>query len=288
MIASVSKGQDLKQLAPVVGTVFQYAHEARMRNWYGGAGGVCEWIISDSIDAQDTVVMSVLSVNVVPGDSVLWIAFDRGSDTAHCSIHQTRDSISKHPFRIDDPFIGSFDASKSFDATIEFNTRNITLWRSSKQDRVSILIDPPSSPSGSLSYFSFSPDLGWYYEGSQFDGAWTLPAPGKGPQKLDGHSCRENRYRLLFAETPMKRVEIEQLSKERVWFDGFNLIAQGFQNIKTLKILDPLGRPVRSWQLAASDGPREITLNVADVPSGVYFLRLQGGGVDEVRKVLIR
>jgi hypothetical protein len=54
-----------------------------------------------------------------------------------------------------------------------------------------------------------------------------------------------------------------------------------------ISLLDPLGRPIRSWQLAASDGPREITLNVADVPSGVYFVRLQGGGVDEVKRVAI-
>jgi hypothetical protein len=60
-----------------------------------------------------------------------------------------------------------------------------------------------------------------------------------------------------------------------------------FDSERDLTLLDPLGRPVRSWQLTASDGPREITLNVADVPSGVYFLRLSGNGVDEVRRVAI-
>jgi hypothetical protein len=55
----------------------------------------------------------------------------------------------------------------------------------------------------------------------------------------------------------------------------------------TADLLDPLGRPIRSWQMPIESGERQITLNVADVPSGVYFLRVSGGGIDEVKKVAI-
>ncbi|MDP4198014.1 MAG: hypothetical protein Q8922_01135 [Bacteroidota bacterium] len=34
-------------------------------------------------------------------------------------------------------------------------------------------------------------------------------------------------------------------------------------------------------------GPRQITLNVADVPSGMYFLRLSAPGIEQVQKVCI-
>jgi hypothetical protein len=70
---------------------------------------------------------------------------------------------------------------------------------------------------------------------------------------------------------------------------GFILISRSSEFTITchVALLDALGRPVRSWQLAATDGPREITLNVSDAPSGVYFLRLQGDGVDEVKRVAI-
>jgi len=54
-----------------------------------------------------------------------------------------------------------------------------------------------------------------------------------------------------------------------------------------LFLLDPLGRPIRTWQMPVEAGEQQITLNVADVPSGVYFLRVSGGGVDEVKRVAI-
>jgi hypothetical protein len=55
----------------------------------------------------------------------------------------------------------------------------------------------------------------------------------------------------------------------------------------SIGLLDPLGRPVHSWQMPVEAGERRITLNVADVPSGVCFLRVSGGGVDEVKRVAI-
>ena len=54
-----------------------------------------------------------------------------------------------------------------------------------------------------------------------------------------------------------------------------------------ITLSDLLGRPIHSWQLPIEAGPRQITLNVADVPSGIYFLKLTAPEVEEVRKVVI-
>ena len=56
---------------------------------------------------------------------------------------------------------------------------------------------------------------------------------------------------------------------------------------QNFSLLDPLGRPIRSWQMPVDAGERQITLNVADVPSGVYFLRISAPGMEEMRKVVI-
>ena len=48
-----------------------------------------------------------------------------------------------------------------------------------------------------------------------------------------------------------------------------------------------LGRSIRSWQLEVAAGESQVHLNVADVPSGVYFLRVSGTGVEEVKRVCI-
>ncbi|MFI5202663.1 MAG: T9SS type A sorting domain-containing protein, partial [Candidatus Kapaibacterium sp.] len=53
-----------------------------------------------------------------------------------------------------------------------------------------------------------------------------------------------------------------------------------------ITLMDLLGRVVNAWQFPGS-GSRDVTLNVADVPSGIYFLRVSGSGMDKVKKVCI-
>ncbi len=55
----------------------------------------------------------------------------------------------------------------------------------------------------------------------------------------------------------------------------------------TIQLLDPLARPIRAWSLDVAAGESQVHLNVADVPSGVYFLRVSAAGMEEVRKVVI-
>ena len=73
--------------------------------------------------------------------------------------------------------------------------------------------------------------------------------------------------------------------------DGGNVLglemALGAARSILVGLIDPLGRPIHSWPLEVSAGETQVHLNVADVPSGVYFLRVSAAGMEEVRKVVI-
>ena len=69
-------------------------------------------------------------------------------------------------------------------------------------------------------------------------------------------------------------------------FLGIDIRLQS-NEVLELTLLDPLARPIRSWSLDVASGESQVHLNVADVPSGVYFLKFSAPGVEEVRKVVI-
>jgi len=97
---------------------------------------------------------------------------------------------------------------------------------------------------------------------------------------------------LVAVITPSSGVKHETASASSVLFvsdEGIlhALIEIPMTNETKFSLLDPLGRPIRTWQMPVDAGERQITLNVADVPSGVYFLRISTPGVEEMRKVVI-
>ncbi|MEF8794850.1 MAG: T9SS type A sorting domain-containing protein [Salinivenus sp.] len=55
----------------------------------------------------------------------------------------------------------------------------------------------------------------------------------------------------------------------------------------TLRLYDTLGRQVRSMTVAAEAGRHEVQLDVQDLASGVYFLRLQGGDTVRARRLTV-
>ncbi|WP_169577941.1 T9SS type A sorting domain-containing protein [Salisaeta longa] len=54
-----------------------------------------------------------------------------------------------------------------------------------------------------------------------------------------------------------------------------------------LRLYDVLGRQVRTVRAAAGPGRHELTLDVQDLASGVYFLRLQAGGQVQTQKLTV-
>ena len=70
--------------------------------------------------------------------------------------------------------------------------------------------------------------------------------------------------------------------------DGALLLTLHSNNSATaVQLVDPLGRIVRAWEIPIGAGDEHVTVNVADVASGVYFLRVSAAGMEEVRKVVI-
>ena len=127
----------------------------------------------------------------------------------------------------------------------------------------------------------YSPGLRWIVSYDFFRG-YPLSSGGLrweyGGQTLMAAATRMN--------SGVKRVAADE-NKYAIPMRGGFISLPILDNIDELLLFDPLGRTVRSWQLPAESGPREITLNVADLPSGVYFLRISSPGADEVKKVAI-
>jgi hypothetical protein len=55
----------------------------------------------------------------------------------------------------------------------------------------------------------------------------------------------------------------------------------------TLRLYDMLGREVQTIVNAKKDGRHKTILNVSDLPSGTYFLRLQAGGTTKTQKLTV-
>jgi hypothetical protein len=130
---------------------------------------------------------------------------------------------------------------------------------------------------------NFSPELGWFVSMQGCNAQLDLQTA------LD----YENWYVNLISATKVERGVESYPSASAVSFLKYqsNLLEFNYYGTANghsiCRLLDPLGRPIQSWQMPIESGERQIALNVADVPSGVYFLRVSGDGIDEVKKVAI-
>ena len=123
---------------------------------------------------------------------------------------------------------------------------------------------------------AFLPTLGWFLSLAGYE--------SNGPCTSQ---CLEETWTLslISASKVHSIVQSESHSKMRLLAKGGLLQLENVE-ASNITLMDLLGRVVNSWQFPLS-GPREITLNVADVPTGIYFLRISGKGMDEVKKVCI-
>ena len=130
---------------------------------------------------------------------------------------------------------------------------------------------------------SYSPELRWFYR-LNFDVENLTTDPG-GYQYGD---IFHYHYSLRSALSSIS----EGIAKLPVTirYDGRERLLR-IDNVRAsfnrATLLDALGRSVRFWRLSGGDGPREIALSVAEVSTGIYFLRLQGDQFDDVNRVSI-
>lgn len=127
------------------------------------------------------------------------------------------------------------------------------------------------SASGTL----FLPTIGWFFSLSGYGGVCT------------GYCTFETWTMSLIAAIKTNMgIPLHSVSNMQLYSNG-GLLVLTDAVASAISLSDALGRPIHSWQLPVDPGPREITLNVADVPSGIYFLKLTAPDVEEVRRVCI-
>jgi hypothetical protein len=239
---------------PRVGDIFHYHYMHIEAHWHHGQqlkGGSWEGEFSDTItsvdSSLDTIRTSVVIARRSGAPSIYWYWF-----------HVSGDTSSLHPLAIEST-IGDFDFSKSQITQALFDGDSISLYDG-----------------------SYSPDLRWFYSWSNgYDNVNYEGSGAEGDENI-------THYWLMSASQAIVLSKDRTDSYLNVRTDGkFITLSISSSKPNFYILLDPLGRPVRSWQMPVEAGERRITLNVADVPSGVYFLRVSGGGVDEVKRVCI-
>ncbi len=129
-------------------------------------------------------------------------------------------------------------------------------------------------------YSTYSPRLRWFTSESY-----------QSYNSTNGDNSHWN-INLIAAITPSSAVKNETAEATSVLLvpdDGFfhTLVEIPMSNEVKFSILDLLGRPIHSWQMSVNAGSQQISLNVTDVSSGVYFLQISAPGLEEMRKVVI-
>jgi hypothetical protein len=195
--------------------------------------------------------------------------------------HVGRDSNSTHSLMIDENDRGSapppfaYDFSDSRDSQTEYGSKQITAYRFDSAVTVPGLVQNGMSSQVAV----YSPDLRWFLYRS--DASSSYPNIGV-------WSDYNSSTTLLSANLSRVDDSPSDAPEFLVQYQGTSLqILLDTWEPLALALLDPLGRSVRSWQVPVDSGERQITLNIADVPSGMYFLRVSGTGIDEVKKVAI-
>jgi hypothetical protein len=297
-VAVVAHAQDpMAKWKPSVGDRFVYLFQSKQTTYWHGTPyytdnaqdtETVEVVATDSgYDSLHTVVV-VKQIRSLQVDSSIGLLKPFDTSVNLYYFHPGQNIASAHSLAIVARFgdalnNSSYDFSGPFDTNVTFASQSLTVYRFA----TSYSFHDPNSGPNSGYYHSFawySPDLHWLCRWG--DDGYPPPPPN------ENYSDYNSSYTLISA-TNLKSKVIDLATDQRMQislsdhYTFLHLSITGDQKSATMFLLDPLGRPVCSWQLAATDGPREITLNVSDVPCGVYFLRLQGDGVDEVRKVLI-
>ncbi|HZK76389.1 MAG TPA: hypothetical protein VFD13_05715 [Candidatus Kapabacteria bacterium] len=283
-----AQSDPMAQWKPSVGDRFVYLMHSQFVNyWHGLPNGTSNYvdtfyeeIVNTDSNYDSTHQHVVVTREYFPKDTTpLTLFYD---------FHAGRNSGSIHPFAITEGDTlctkcgnADYDFSIASDTEIAFDSTLLNAYFS-QYDTTTAQQNGLSDYLGSIAIYS--PQLRWFCFFSSSDNE---PPPDETYTGTSGNST------LLFASNFQSKVdELPLNSPVDVTVDQTgNLLSlmlwrSGWEH-SSISLLDPLGRSIRSWQLPVGAGERQITLNIADVPSGVYFLRVSGEGIDEVKKVCI-
>ncbi|SRR5581483_4476649 len=279
--------QNLRQWMPNVGDRFVYLqHSFTIDYVHGYPNGPGE----DMIDTIFTEIVSIDSNYDLAHQHLVvekqYHSFFLDTVTMFYNFFVGQNAGSVHPFDITvyDGFctycseIG-YDFSRATDTEVTFDSEILTAYI--------FLHDSITNQGGPIGLFRstavYSPQLHWFYS---FSDSSNEPTPDY------SYAAGSNKTSLLYASTfPSKVEERSIMASLDLTNQTGNLLRVTLQKSdrepSRIILLDPVGRPIRSWQMPVGAGERQLTLNVANVPSGIYFLRVSGTGFDEVKKVMI-
>ena len=281
LIASTAMAQSdpMAKWKPTVGSVFTYD---RVYDSYGPA---------ETPHIHDTLTFTIISTNhfydstrpsvvvVSVGNNLYYYDYEKSIDTGVSTlpivIETAWNGIEEGPLGY--PFELGYGFPKFPDSTTKLGSQALTLYTAGTMWTDRMYNDETTD-------VAYSPTLRWFYS---FDG-----------KRTDNQYTHDTwHYSLLTAQVASAGVALpastyikSQPIQASVTSNGKSVdvdISLLTRDELEVVLLDPLARPIRSWSLDAQAGESEVHLNVADVPSGVYFLKLSAPGVEDVRKVVI-
>ena len=288
VLSSPLRAQDLRKWMPNVGGKFVF--------WGSGVAADLHTVTPPLYSEQgwsDTITETILDINYFYDSihpSVVRVSknWSHGYQEVYYEFSATNDSLKLgHAFSVQTndvdlfasqpgPFNGRYDFTNSTDSQLQFMGSPIQVLVTQRGSTT-------SEPSCAV---LFSPNLHWFAE------LW-----GLGGLDTYYQTLYENYDRRLIAATtssslvsPYRLVSDSNSKVISVLVDNELLsidLSAPSSSVIRCNLLDLLGRPVRAWSLDVSAGESEVSLNDADVPSGVYFLRVSAAGGEEMRKVVI-
>ncbi len=283
---SVRAQDPLAKWKPSVGDKFMYSYE---NGYVGGRDGR----IRDSSYQRDTLIVEILKTDTTIDSLhhfVVAAQYSHRSGSTYFDsseqlfyFHTGKDSSSAHSLAIDNnpvfhhaPWEFDYDFSTSRDSQITLGARQLTAYSFDSTAHVPFAVNDVTNQEIAV----YSPELRWFvYSSSYTSGYWTFHE-----WSTDSSSSTLLSASTLIVDDPKTTTDfIVSLTESSL---SFRLPKIDVRE-QSISLLDLLGRPIRSWQMPMEAGERCITLNVADVPNGVYFLRVSAEGVDEIKKVCI-
>ena len=275
----------MAQWKPSVGDKFVYYETWEDGSyWHGAPYSVTS--------GNDTLTMKILNTDSAYSDSFQHVVTVQNSSAQRKIInkslyyyHPGKNLSSAHPFAIDIGYtlcsscVISYDFSIAVDTQVTYGASPLKVFAFEHDSEIN---GNPNAYRNAAAQFSKA--FKWLYSTNSSD-----YEPGQDPY----YNGSFGSITLISAITVLSAVEQQPAhgyapmtitqSANYLTITSFDTGGRVF----TISLLDPLARAIRSWQIPAGTGAERITLNIADVPSGIYFLKLEGQGIGEVKKLAL-
>ena len=282
----------LFRVALLASVMVLYAFEASgqtepMSKWKPKVGERFTYHIHNHLDTYSQGIIVASNDTYSDGTDTI-VAIDSNVDVSHPSVvvtvgysghqlywfHSSSDSTAPGlPLIIELAKTPSvrFDFSKSSSTSAKFGLQTLTLY--SGDDGTTVM--------------EYAPELRWFYSLHSIVENMQVSGPAKTGYLTDYTYTLTSAALSVASSQQLGVSAIRNISTdEHAKLLDLDIMLESAHQMRC-QLLDPLARPIRSWSLDVAAGESQVHLNVTDVPSGVYFLRVSAAGMEQVRKVVI-